>query len=393
MLHTKVPEMELTIEYKLLLLCARTKITEEIEEEIKYLIQQDIDWDYLLKISTKHRLIPLLYFQLNSVCPDSLPSKIMEYLKTYCNENARKNLLLTWGLMKILKLFEYHDIHAIPYKGPVLASLAYRNIALRQFGDIDLLIKKSEIVKAKDVLISSGYKLHNSIHIDDSYYMELEPEYQFIDKSMNFTLEIKWKYSGNFFSLPEPEILSCELENMDINNFKVSTFSTVNHLLILCIHNAKHDWKRLSWICDISEFLKSNRGIDWSEIQEKAGKLHIKRVLMINLILARDLFGLELPFVVLNQINRDQQAMKISSEVKERILVKKDRSPNLFEKFVLDISKREKLKYGLLDSIKCLTKPTYADFQDFPLPKFLYGLYFLIRPFLLIKRYGKNPIE
>lgn len=392
MAQKKDPCVELSKEYKLLLLCARTRMTEEIGEEIKLLIQQNIDWDCLLHLSAKHRLTPLIYWQLNSVCPDLVPSGVMESLKTYFNDNARKNLLLTGGLINILKLFESHKIQAIPYKGPILALQAYGNLAFRQFGDIDILVKKLEVVKIKELMISSGYKLYEPINVDDSYYMKLEPEYQFVDKNMDIIIEIKWKYHGNFFSLPEPDILSNELENIDINNYKFPTFSPANQLLILCIHNAKHNWDGLSWICDISEFLKSQSDIEWSEILEKAEKLCIKRILLINLILSRDLFGIILPDGVLNQIDQDHQALKISSEVKERLLGKKERSPNLFEKLILDISKREKLKYGLLDSVKGLTRPTYLDYQDFPLPKNLFILYFLIRPFLLIKRYGKNPI-
>ncbi len=96
MVRKLVSNVELSNEYKLLLLCARTRMTEAIEEKIKSLVQQDIDWDYLLHISTKHKLTPLLYWQLNSTCPDPVPSEIMGRLKTYFNENARKICCL-WG--------------------------------------------------------------------------------------------------------------------------------------------------------------------------------------------------------------------------------------------------------------------------------------------------------
>ena len=42
---------------------------------------------------------------------------------------------------------------------------------------------------------------------------------------------------------------------------------------------------------------------------------------------------------------------------------------------------------GLIDIFSSLLKPTYLDFEEIPLPKSFYPLYYIIRPFLLLKRY------
>ena len=170
------------------------------------------------------------------------------------------------------------------------------------------------------------------------------------------------------------------------NGFSTHIFSPVNHLIILCIHAAKHDWNRLSWICDISEFINSNKNINWDEVLEKARKIGVRRLLFVNLILAKDLFQLNLPNKILNKLQLDSNALKISNDVKNRLLIEK-RPLSLFRKFVFDIKKRDKLRYGVKDSIFGLIKPSYADFQLLPLPGYLFYLYYIIRPFLLLKRY------
>ena len=81
----------------------------EIKSQIISLIQQEIDWDYLLQKSSEHRLTPLLYWQLNNICPNSVPQNIMECLKTYFHENAHKNLLFMGELFRILELFESQE--------------------------------------------------------------------------------------------------------------------------------------------------------------------------------------------------------------------------------------------------------------------------------------------
>ncbi len=385
-------DFKLRAEDELLICCARTKVEPEIKEKMITLINEDLDWGYLLQIASRHRLMPLLYYNLNSVCAEDVPDDILKELKDYFNANVRRNLLLTGELIKILKLLKNEGIEAIPYKGPVLASLAYGSLSLREFGDIDIFINESDAVNAKNILLSDEYELYNSLDIYDSFYMKLEPEFQLINKNNNAMVEIKWKFQGNFFSLPKNlNLLSDGLEKFEINGFEVETFSVINHILILCIHNAKHNWNNLSWICDVSELLKNQKNINWQELLKKSDKLSIKRILLINLLLAKDLFQLELPDEILGQIYNDHQVMKISNRIKKRLFLKEN-SLNIFQKFILDLRKREKIKYGLNDCIYGLTRPTYVDYGDISLPESLYSFYYLIRPFLLLKRYGKDSI-
>lgn len=374
----------------MLLCCARTKVNEGIKEKIISLIDDKFDWQHLLDIASRHRLKPLLYYNLNAICPKLVHEDTLKELKDSFNANVCKNLMLTGELIKVLNLLESEGITAIPYKGPVLASMAYGNIGLREFRDLDIFIDKSDVLNAKNIIISQGYELYNPIKIEDSFYMKLEPEYQFINKNIGIIIEVKWKFEGNFFSFSDSNNLSNKLNTFDFNIFKIKTFSPVNQLLILCIHSAKHDWSSLSWICDISEFI-SNGNIDLLETLKKAEKLGLKRILLINLSLARIFFDLELPDEILYCLNSNHYVKKFSFQIKKR-LFEQNKSINLFEKFFLDLRKRENRFDSVKDCINGLTKPTYADFKEVPLPEFLFLLYYLIRPILLLKRYGKDSI-
>ena len=374
-------------EDKILLCCARVTIDTKIKDTILSLVNEDLDWQHIFEMASIHRLTPLLYYNLNSVCPDMIPDEILVELKECFQINTWKNLSMTGELIKILELLDNHGINAIPYKGPILADLAYGNLAMREFDDIDILINKSDALILKNLMLNNGYKLDIPIKIKDTLYLNIDSEYRFFNKNNTIRTEINWNFEGIFFSFPfNPGFLFNDLKMYNFNGYKIKIFSPVNHLLILCIHSAKHDWKRLSWICDISEFLKHNKNINWDEVFEKAEKLSIKRLVIINLILANDLFQWEVPDKMLKEIKSDNIAIKLSNEVKCRIF-NGNKPLKLFNKFIIDIRKRDKLQYGLKDSIYGLFKPSYADFQLLPLPEHLFGLYYLIRPFLLLKRY------
>ena len=69
---------KITNEYKLLILCARTRFTQEIKDNIIQLLHGDINWEYLIEIAAKHKLNPLLYWNLNNIDSDIIESKYNE---------------------------------------------------------------------------------------------------------------------------------------------------------------------------------------------------------------------------------------------------------------------------------------------------------------------------
>src|SRR2546430_3203484 len=71
--------------------------------------------------------------------------------------NARRNLLMLWELLEILDLFTEQGIRALPYKGPVLAAIEYGNLAARTFCDLDILVRKEDATRARDLLVARGY--------------------------------------------------------------------------------------------------------------------------------------------------------------------------------------------------------------------------------------------
>ncbi len=386
----KYETVKLRVEDELLLCCARTDVNSEIRDKILFLIQNDIDWDYLLKLASRHRLVPLLYHNINSICPEMVPETILADLKDYFNANVRKNLMMTGELIKVLNLLESEGITAVPYKGPVLASMAYGNIGLREFGDIDIFIEKEEIVKAKEILVSSGYQIHLQLNsLQETMYFKFQREYKF--KSCNDVyIEIKWKFSVTSFSflVDMEQIFNQEHIDVEVNGYLFSSIPLEFLLLVLCIHNAGHYWSNLTWLCDISGLI-GKYSINWHDLIVDSSKLGIKRILLINLFLANDLLGLELPLVVQDELNLDQSIKKVSMLIKKRYFFKDKNKLGLIDKIVLRIKIRENFRNEIKDFVNLMLIPTPNILKSRSLPIYLFPIYYLIRIIDLIKRYGK----
>src|SRR6476469_7955692 len=109
-----------------------------------------VDWDYLFQLARRHSIVPLVYFQLDHAL---VPSEVLSKFKQQYIENSARNTVLTAELCRLINLFRDAGIEVIPYKGPVLALFAYGDIALRRFVDLDVIVKKSDVLRARDILL------------------------------------------------------------------------------------------------------------------------------------------------------------------------------------------------------------------------------------------------
>src|SRR4051812_5785431 len=97
-------------EVELLLCCARRLQDDETSARAHALLRSDIDWDALLRLAERHRLMPLLYRHLQSSLPETVPQKILDRLQNHFYLSAAHNHLLAAELSGILRLFAEHSI-------------------------------------------------------------------------------------------------------------------------------------------------------------------------------------------------------------------------------------------------------------------------------------------
>jgi hypothetical protein len=85
----------------------------------------------------------------------SLPANLEGDLERRFATNAQRSLRLTRELARIMACLENHSVDAIPYKGPALAQAIYGDVAMRQFSDLDILIRVSDYDRADRSLCKS----------------------------------------------------------------------------------------------------------------------------------------------------------------------------------------------------------------------------------------------
>lgn len=381
-------QSKLKIEDQLLLFLAQTSIDTEKEIKIKDLLLNELDWDYILSKAAKHRLKSLLFFNLKNYS-DIAPKDVLIRLNDYFSNNICKNLLFLGEILKIIKIFEKHSICVIPYKGPVTAIHAYGHLGLREFDDLDLYINKNDVLTVKKILQSEGYE--TKLHLDNSQeveYLKLQSDYIFINNENDFPLEIHWNVAGFYFTFPNEHYFPFNPANLNflhLNHQQVKIFSDEDQILILSIHAAGHLWSRLSWICDINELIRCSNDLDWNKIILKAKYLSVERILYVNLYLIGELFDLDVPSWIRENMLKDNAIEKIGEYVIKIIF--EDKSLTIYNKLILLFKIREKKIMGLNDIWKILTIPNSNEWRDFE-KKNIKGIYYVFkRPLQIMNRF------
>ena len=151
-------------EHELLVCCARTRGA-HIVGRLRELAATGVDWEYLFLLARRHAVLPLVYLQLERHASDLVPAESLRKFKKHFQENSARNTVLTAELCRLISLFADSGIESIPYKGPVLGLIAYDNIALRRFVDLDVIVKKADVLKARDILLAEGYTPAKSLSL------------------------------------------------------------------------------------------------------------------------------------------------------------------------------------------------------------------------------------
>lgn len=136
-------------------------LTFEPNQEVlsKRLMDTSIDWDNLVIIGSQHLMLPAIYCRLKAKnLLVLIPEELEQYLNEISNLNRARNIQLLNEIQVISKLFRSKNINHVFIKGSaLLVGEVYHDVSERMIGDIDILIDKTDINFAFQLLIDAGY--------------------------------------------------------------------------------------------------------------------------------------------------------------------------------------------------------------------------------------------
>jgi Uncharacterised nucleotidyltransferase len=391
------------IEIELIICCSRTHVDSATTEKVEYLVHQNLDWKYIIQSASQNGVVPLLYQNLSSICPDAVPSKYLDEFRNISHKTALYNLTITSELLNLYCLFNKNKIDIIPFKGPVLAASVYRNSTLRQYGDLDILVREKDFSNAIALMNSEGgYHLASRKwnflnESKENQYICNEPEFSLNNGTVTVDLHQKLIKPDFFISKYfEFDNLFCRLQPISLSNHSLHSLCPEDLLLYLCIHGSKERWRSLKWIVDVAEVIRHHPKIDWDYLVKQSKNERIERMFFLGLSLAQNILSTPLPELVEQHIKNTPAVQKISQQISENLFKNLGKvevysewnTIFLYVKMMDDL--RDKLNVILrfrIRTLYLLWSPNTKDLEFIRLPTSLYFLYYFIRPLrLLVQR-------
>jgi Uncharacterised nucleotidyltransferase len=368
---------------ELLLCCARTKAS---PDRIRSLIQPQIDWNYFFLLARRHAVVPLVYRQLK----DHVPPENLQQFRKHSLENSARNLVLTAELCRLINLLADAGIEAIPYKGPLLSLIAYGDLSLRRFVDLDVIVKKEDVLRARDLLLADNYTLSRSLtNSQQEFLLRTQHNLQFTKDNRRLIVELHWEVAPHLFaSTVSGDALWSNLVTIDLNRTPVRTFSADDLLFSLCVHGSRHLWERLGWICDVAELI-SRRELNWPALLDRAAKADSERMFLLGLYLAEKLLEANLPGEVKRHCQADKRLESLAANVLAHLFNGPEHVPATSrEIFKYNLGVRKSLGARARYLVHML-RPTDGDLGH-SLPAGLSFGYYLMRPFRILFRSNSN---
>ena len=386
---------------ELILACSDTGTTVARRSEIRRLAAECGDWDYVLQACRDHLVSSLVCHTLEAVASDLVPAATLKVLHDRFRANACRNLFLTQELLQLVLKFRKNGVEVIPFKGPLLAITAYGNVALRQFGDLDILVQKDNFHRTRTLLSGWGYRspVGGAVGVEEDYLksqlgadhiredglVALELHWSFIQTWLGFNVDLKTVWAAS--------------RTVSVGSVPVLNLPADITLLYLCAHGAKHRWNRLCWVADVAKVLLRYPELDWEALLAQAASYGCLRTLFIGLKLAQTLLGASIPDHVVVRFAKDKQAVLLAKALGDGMFdPDKDfiRGQLGWKRDWFNIRAKERWREKLIYLSQLsvwVCKPSEKDRAWVTLPPGLKWLYFFIRPIRVACQYRQTTID
>ena len=377
-------------EFQLALSCSALDKERAVEIMEKVKQQSTFDEVLFLDIIKRHHIKELTFQTL--VDNSFFSATFLAQIKQQAELNQLKALKGLSIQVKLQNYFDKNGVDAIFLKGILLSHLYYGDIAKRNLVDLDVWVPDRDFDEVKVYLGEMGYKSIidlGSWNDSQLRFIKFCSHDEIFVHQTDFdapVIELHWKLRnalGNFMFDPLKD--QNDLMKVELGGVRLSVFNHVDQFIFLSVHGAEHGWFKVKWLVDLYHLIKSVDP-DWSKIEIRAKELHSIKEVRLACRLLEELYGSKISdkdvFKTLTFADRCRLRY-----VKHLMAYHGAFCDNPREKLlnaVYTLSLNRKLLIPKVLVLRNLTNTT--DWLTLRLPKHLFFLYFLLRPFLWLYR-------
>lgn len=353
---------------------------------VSHYAEQVTDWDTCLAVLRHHRLEAQTYVHARNMAFKGFPDSTTMALSMLYEANIKRQAAMRVALEATVTELGRHNIPSICLRGPALADLLYAEPTTRHFDDLDVIVPKSDMLRARSVLTGmSYYPLTELPPFLDKKLVNAGSPRLLKQPNVDFVTHLSWCVAPRYFRY-EPIDWNRELVEMTLEGEGIRTLIAEDYVLVLCAHGTQFMWSKLCWVADVATLLE-RKGLDWDRVIALAQRTGGMRMLLTAIILAHLMCDCAIPAPVQPWVDRDRSTWVMAKRVVDRHAAKlRFNAQDDARDAVFHLRCRERIRDRLHYTVFRLLAPSINDFGAILLPAALYPLYYMLRPIRLISR-------
>ena len=290
--------MSILPEQRILLLAARLRLTEPEKAERKDLTAEIKDGNEMVWWAIARQAGPFLYKKLSEL-QVQVPDFALQAFKQSWLKTLSRNMVLIAHFSEVMTTLNDVGISVIAMKGIYLSEWLYTEVGLRQFSDIDLLVKPEDGERALSVMREMGYQQAKSELPEDIQLKLLPAHYPAMIKN-GVSVEIHTRLHSRVtdYEIDIPSLWAAS-QTKEIHNVSTGVFCTEHLLLTLIQHLDKHlrsGQFQFSGFYDIVNLMDvKSQDMDLDMLLSEAKAWKMEALLMDYCVLTEKYFGVGLP--------------------------------------------------------------------------------------------------
>ncbi len=263
----------------------------------RQLLGKGLDWGYLLHAARANRVLGMVFDGLSRRgLLESTPEDFREGMEREYLADAvaiRRDLA---GTARLAGRMEAAGIPMVVLRGPALGLTVYARPFLRPFSDLDLLVLRDDLHRAKEILRAEGFARVPGTW-PDRYFERHHLHLVRLHPQEGLKVELHWALDHPYsLARPDYPALLAGRRKISYNDLRIPVLGPSDRIITLSLHLVKHcpflaeilpereslhlllQGRWLLWLLDLYRvLLTSGQEVDWEEIGDRAREWYLER--------------------------------------------------------------------------------------------------------------------
>ena len=205
----------------------------------------DSEWPALVEVAAEENVLPWFAERLRVLEIELTPPQRDQILEVR-RKAALSSFVWSETLKNTLGAFHRAKLPVIPLKGPCLAARLYGDVSFRAYGDLDLLVRQSDLSRAEELLAELGFAPCSRA---DDYHRPWRRKAIHLELHHNFGSPLAFDFK-----------VDAAWDRARLSQFSeapVWLLAPCDELFYLCFHAVRHRFDRLCLLVDLGFAIRS----------------------------------------------------------------------------------------------------------------------------------------